>query len=229
MRVQIRRIGVVVPAHNEEHVVGRCLEAIGAAAASVSVPVSVVVVLDDCGDRTEQICRSFHVNVLEVRVQSVGVARHAGVSSLLSGVLDAESIWIANTDADSVVPPTWLRDQLKLANAGADVVVGTVGLTDREGRNPEGFAAVYEAGLTSRGEHAHVHGANFGIRASSYLRVGGFPPLALHEDRSLLARLATSDVAVVRSSWIRVLTSARLKGRCEGGFASALHRSALPT
>jgi hypothetical protein len=67
-----------------------------------------------------------------------------------------------------------------------------------------------------------VHGANFGIRASSYLRVGGFPPFSLHEDRSLLARLATSDVAIVRSARIRVATSGRLWGRCEGGFASTL-------
>ena len=229
MRDPIRRVGVVVPAHNEERVVARCLAAIRTAMGSVSVPVSVLVVLDDCRDRTERICRSFEVDVLKVRARSVGVARHAGISRLLAGVMDAESIWVANTDADSVVPPTWLRDQLKLAHTGADVVVGTVGLTDQEGMRSKQFEDLYNAGLNSRGEHTHVHGANFGIRASSYLRVGGFPPLALHEDRSLLTRLAGSDIAVVRSSWIRVVTSSRLKGRCEGGFASALRNLSLAT
>ena len=229
MKGPIRRVGVVVPAHNEERVMGRCLAAIRAATASVSVPVSTLVVLDDCCDRTERICRSFQVDVLGVQAQSVGVARHTGISRLLSGVMDAESIWVANTDADSVVPPTWLRDQLTLAHTGADVVVGTVGLTDHEGMSSKQFEDLYNAGLTSTGEHAHVHGANFGIRASSYLRVGGFPPLAVHEDRSLLARLAGSDIAVVRSSWIRVATSSRLKGRCEGGFASTLRNLSLAT
>lgn len=208
---------------------GRCLAAIGAAAEAVSVPVSALVVLDACRDRTERICRSFPVDVLEVQARSVGVARHAGICGLLSGVMDAESIWIANTDADSVVPPTWLRDQLDLAEAGADVVVGTVGLTDHEDGIPARFEDLYEAGLTSRGEHAHVHGANFGIRASSYLRVGGFPPLPLNEDRSLLARLAASDVAIVRSSRIRVATSARIRGRCDGGFASTMRNLSLAT
>ena len=229
MTAPIRRVGVVVPAHNEERVVGRCLAAVGRAARAVSVPVSVLVVLDDCGDRTEQICRSFAVDVLVVHARSVGVARHAGVCSLLAGVMDAESIWISNTDADSVVPSTWLRDQLDLGAAGADVVVGTVGLTDHGNPVPRRFKDLYNAGLDRRAEHAHVHGANFGIRASSYLRVGGFPPVALHEDRSLLERLDASEVAVVRSSRIRVTTSARLRGRCDGGFASTLHKLTLAT
>ncbi len=207
----------------------RCLAAIGSAVQQISVPVSALVVLDDCHDRTSHICRSFPVDVLEVQARSVGVARHAGICRLLSGVMDSESIWIANTDADSVVPPMWLRDQLGLAASGADVVVGTVGLTDNEDGIRRRFEDLYGAGFKGRGEHTHVHGANFGIRASSYLRVGGFPPLALHEDRSLLARLATSDIAIVRSSQIRVDTSARLRGRCEGGFASTLRGRSLAT
>ena len=54
MSTAIRRIGVVVPAHNEEMVVARCLDSIGRAARAVSLPVTVMVVLDDCGDRTER-------------------------------------------------------------------------------------------------------------------------------------------------------------------------------
>ena len=35
-------------------------------------------------------------------------------------------MWIANTDADTVVPPTWLTTQLRWADSGHDVVIGTV-------------------------------------------------------------------------------------------------------
>jgi cellulose synthase/poly-beta-1,6-N-acetylglucosamine synthase-like glycosyltransferase len=152
----------------------------------------------------------------------VGVARHAGIASFLSGVGETESIWIANTDADSVVPSTWLLDQIRVAETGADVVVGTVRLADETGRVGRNFSAAYAAGLRSRGGHSHVHGANVGFRAGAYLEVGGFPPLAVHEDRSLLRRLEAAGAVIARSSRLRVETSGRLVGRCTGGFASSL-------
>ena len=227
MSESIRRIGVVVPAHDEEMVVTRCLEALGHAARAVSLPVTILVVLDDCGDRTEQICRSFPVDVLAVNARAVGVARHVGVASLLSGAMDPATIWISNTDADSVAPVTWLRDQLDLASCGADVVVGTVGLSDEDSHLGRNFKARYSLGVSHGDRHAHVHGANFAFRGSAYLNVGGFPPLAVHEDRSLLRRLEASGAIVVRSTRIRVETSARLVGRCEGGFATALRQLSI--
>ena len=220
----IRRIGVVVPAHDEETRVRRCIEALSRAAQAVSVPVTVMVVLDDCSDRTEQVCRSLPVDILAVKARAVGVARHAGITSLLSGAMDLGTIWISNTDADSVVPITWLRNQLELASSGADVVVGTVGLFDEENQLGKGFRDMYSLGVCPSAGHAHVHGANFAFRASAYLNVGGFPPLAVHEDRSLLQRLESSGAMVVRSTRIRVQTSARLVGRCEGGFATVLRQ-----
>ena len=163
MSESIRRIGVVVPAHDEEMVVTRCLEALGHAARAVSLPVTILVVLDDCGDRTEQICRSFPVDVRAVNARAVGVARHVGVASLLSGAMDPATIWISNTDADSVVPVTWLRDQLDLASCGADVVVGTVGLSDEDSHLGRNFKARYSLDVSHGDRHAHVHGANFSV------------------------------------------------------------------
>ena len=157
----------------------------------------------------------------------MGVARHAGITALLSGMRDPATIWISNTDADSVVPVTWLRDQLDLASSGADVVVGTVGLSDEESHLGRDFGPRIRWASAEAIGHAHVHGANLGCRASAYLDVGGFPPLAVHEDRSLLRRLDASGVTVVRSTRIRVETSARLVGRCEGGFATALRQLSI--
>jgi cellulose synthase/poly-beta-1,6-N-acetylglucosamine synthase-like glycosyltransferase len=227
MSTPIRRVGVVIPAHNEEMLVGDCLAAVSRAARAVSLPVAVMVVLDDCVDRTEEICRSFSADTISVRARSVGVARHAGVSTLLSGVTDPATIWISNTDADTVVPLTWLRDQLALASLGADVVVGTVGLSHEDGHLGRTFKATYGMGVGRSVGHAHVHGANFGVRASAYLDVGGFPPLPVHEDRCLLRRLDGSGATVVRSTRIRVETSARLVGRCDGGFATALRQLSI--
>jgi glycosyltransferase involved in cell wall biosynthesis len=227
MSVPIRRIGVVVPAHNEELRVARCIESIGRAAEKAPVPVTVVMVLDHCGDRTERICRSFPVSVLPVRARSVGVARHVGASVLLSGVTDTNAIWLSNTDADSVVPSNWLRDQLVLASAGADAVVGTVRLSDEASVLDSHFKGSYALGFHRDRDHSHVHGANLGVRGSAYQNVGGFPPIPVHEDRSLLRRLDASGAMVVRSTRLQVQTSARLVGRCEGGFATTLKELTL--
>lgn len=227
MSMPIRRIGVVVPAHDEELVVARCLESVGRAAQAVPLPVTVMVVLDDCRDRTERICRSFPVEIMAVTARSVGVARHAGASALLSGVPDTDAIWLANTDADSVVPTAWLRDQLDLALAGADAVVGTVRLSEEENALARDFTAHYASRARRGRDHPHVHGANLGVRGSAYISVGGFPPLPVHEDRLLLRRLDASGATVTRSTRIRVQTSARLTGRCEGGFATALRQLAF--
>ncbi len=157
----------------------------------------------------------------------MGVARHVGASALLSGVADTDAIWLSNTDADSVVPTMWFRDQLDLALAGADAVVGTVALSDEESVLGRDFKASYALSVSRGRNHSHVHGANLGVRGSAYLNVGGFPPLAVHEDRLLLRRLDASGATVIRSTRIRVQTSARLIGRCERGFATALRQLAL--
>ena len=39
--------------------------------------------------------------------------------------------------------------------------------------------------------HGHVHGANLGVRADAYWRVGGFRPLHVGEDVDLVSRLVT--------------------------------------
>jgi len=53
-------VGVVIPAHNEQAVIGRCLESIVATAGSRGVAdVRVVVVANGCQDRTAEVARSY--------------------------------------------------------------------------------------------------------------------------------------------------------------------------
>ena len=59
----------------------------------------------------------------------LGRARRAGVAAGLavtSAGRPLERTWVASTDADSVVPAHWLTSQLAAADAGADLVLGTV-------------------------------------------------------------------------------------------------------
>ena len=70
--------------------------------------------------------------------------------------------------------------------------------------------------------HGHVHGANLGVRADAYLAVGGFAPLAVHEDVGLVARLRDAGHPWVATDRCRVRTSGRTESRVDGGFATFL-------
>jgi glycosyltransferase involved in cell wall biosynthesis len=222
--VGIEVAGVVVPAHNEETLLAACLIAVRQAAATVSVPVHVLVVADACTDRTASVARACGARVVRIRARNVGAARAAGMAELLrlTAASDPSAVWLATTDADTVVPPGWLQRQLRYASQGWDVVLGTVTVADWDGHPPHvtaAFDALYEFGA---GPHPHVHGANFGIRSSAYLAAGGFRSLRTAEDHALLAAATEAGCSVLQASDITVETSARRRARAPQGFSHLL-------
>jgi glycosyltransferase involved in cell wall biosynthesis len=220
----IEAAGVVVPAHNEEALLPACLVALRRAVNAVGIPVQVLVVADTCTDQTAVIARACGASVLSIRARNVGAVRAAGMTELLrlTAGRDPAAFWLATTDADTVVPPGWLRRQLSYAARGWDVVLGTVEVTDWDEHPPHvpaAFDALYEFGA---GPHPHVHGANLGIRASAYLTVGGFRPLRTAEDHALLAAATEAGCPVVQASDLTVQTSGRRQPRAPHGFGHLL-------
>lgn len=220
----IRTVGVVVPAHDEEALLPGCLAALQRAARLAAAPVRLLVVADACTDQTVRRAREAGAAVAEIQARSVGAARAAGMRAVLSRLpgTDPADVWLATTDADTLVPPGWLARQLGYARQGWDVVLGTVTVTDWDGRPPHAaaaFAAHYRHG---NGPHPHVHGANFGIRASAYLAAGGFRALRTAEDRALLHALRAVGSTTVRAADIAVQTSARRQARAPRGFSHLL-------
>lgn len=225
----IRAVAVVIPARNEEALIGRCLESVLAAAELCSVPVHVTVVADACTDRTAEIAHGFEgVHVLDVTEANVGRARAVGVTWAMHRARVATStLWIANTDADSVVPPNWIADQIELGARGTDLVIGTV-RPDFDDLSPEQIAA-WHTGHVPGKPNGHVHGANLGIRGSVYEAAKGFAPLAEHEDVDLVARCAALGCVTLASDDFEVRTSGRQYGRTEGGYARYLREELLNT
>lgn len=216
--------GVVVPAHNEEKHLPACLAALRQAAGSVRIPVHLLVVADACTDETAAVAAARGARVIGIGARNVGAARAAGMAGLLRRAADTDlaAVWLATTDADTVVPPGWLRRQLSYADQGWDMVLGTVTVTDWDEHPPHIpalFAAMYEFG---EGPHPHVHGANLGIRASAYLAAGGFKPLPTAEDHALMAAATEAGCRVLQASDITVETSARRRTRAPRGFSHAL-------
>ncbi|MHB8394195.1 MAG: glycosyltransferase family 2 protein [Candidatus Dormibacteria bacterium] len=218
----ISLVGVIVPAHNEEALLGVCLDSIDRAVSRFDLPTLIVVVLDSCTDNTAAVVAARpRVRAVNVAVHNVGRARARGFQAILrltKGV-DPGSLWFATTDADGTVPEQWLAFQVDQANRGVEVVLGTVRVNDWGERPPQlarRFAAQYGGG----DEHAHVHGANLGISAAAYLAAGGWPPLATAEDHAL-ARLVDQR-RVLRTAAIPVTTSSRSDSRAPRGFAGYL-------
>ena len=231
----IGQVAVVVPVHNEEQHLARALAGIRAAANALQarqpdVGVKIAVVLDACTDNSLEIAARVaaadtRITLLEVAFRSVGKSRRAGIETLLAACplsTDAASprLWLANTDADSCVPVNWLLRQLELADAGADVVLGSVE-PDPDGMDPE-ILRRWHARHPFEEDHAHVYGANFGVRASAYGLSGGFPRQRSHEDRALVENLRRCGFAVTATDSIRVLTSGRIHARAPHGFGAYL-------
>jgi len=222
----VRHMVVVIPARDEQALVARCLSSVIAAGRYLrsrhpAIGVSIVLVADDCTDDTSLIARGFDdVSVIDIDAGNVGVARATGVHAALAAVsVPTSEVWIANTDADSVVPRRWLVEQLRQARHGADLVVGTV--------RPE-FADLTEeqvrawSARRTAAPNGHVHGANLGVGADVYLAAGGFEPIAEHEDVGLAERCVRAGATMVATARCEVTTSGRPVGRTPGGYASYL-------
>ena len=141
----------MVPAHNEETLLPACLMALQRAVYAVSIPVRILVVADSCTDQTAVVARACGASVIGIRARNVGAARAAGMAELLrlTASRDPAAIWLATTDADTVVPPAWLGRQFGYAGQGWDVVLGTVAVTDwaeHSPHTPAAFAAMYGPG-----------------------------------------------------------------------------------
>jgi glycosyltransferase involved in cell wall biosynthesis len=208
-------IGVVIPVHDEEKVLGDCLEAVRWAAMDPLLdaePVEVVVALDACADRSAAIAIQHKAQIVSLNARCVGAARALGASL----ALDYGARWIAFTDADTIVPPNWLSAQLDLY---ADATCGQVSIEDWSG-HPPGVRERYLKDYST--DSRHIHGANLGVSAAAYQHIGGFAALKLGEDVALVSSLLESKADVRFAGPPRVSTSARWESTIEGGFASVL-------
>lgn len=212
----IGRVVVVIPAHDERECIRACVDSVLAAAGRVDEPVTVRVVLDACTDGTGERVPD-GAETREVAVRNVGAARAAGIDAADLGA----DVWLAHTDADTVVGADWLRRQLGHAAAGADAVAGTIRVRDWSPR-PDGVGDLHDRGYTHAAGHGHIHGANLGVRGSAYAAAGGFRPLPESEDVDLVRRLGAAAATVVWAADCPVETSARVSRRTGGGFSGYL-------
>ena len=220
----LKAMVAVVPAHNEQGHLSACLASIAVAAQQVLIPVTVIVVLDDCTDHSARFIPP-GARTVTICARNVGAARAAGFHA---GAQHAgPNTWLACTDADTTVAPRWLSRRRDHHHAGATAVLGTVEVDWQHHHliTQRRYTRRYhQTSPPNHGHgHGHVHGANLGVRAVVHWHVGGFASLPVDEDVDLVDRLLAADIPIVWDDANPVLTSDGPNPRAAGGFGDHLH------
>jgi peptidoglycan/xylan/chitin deacetylase (PgdA/CDA1 family)/GT2 family glycosyltransferase len=198
-------VSIVVPAHNEEALLPRCLDAL--LAQDYSGPLEILVIDNASTDRTAALARRPGIRLLHEPVRDYS---HA----LICGFSHATGEIIALTDADTVVPRDWVsRLTAEYERDPQTVAVGGDVIFERPNWKGWLLARLLVPAFTwfdrRDADGPHLWGANFSVRRTAFDRIGGWnPQFSLQVDSEISERLnAVGRVAIVDS--IQVRTSCR--------------------
>jgi glycosyltransferase involved in cell wall biosynthesis len=158
-------LSFIVPAHNEEVWIGRCISAIRSALESIHEPYEIIVVDDASSDATASIGRQQGAQVIRVEHRQISGTRNAGARQAHGDVLFF-------VDADTLVNAPAIQSALRSVRAGA---VGGGCFPRFEGWLPlwvRLFVPVLER--LSRWWHFLPSGACLYCTRSAFERTGGF-------------------------------------------------------
>jgi glycosyltransferase involved in cell wall biosynthesis len=219
------KISFVIPAHNEEKYLGRCLKSLEQALAGFEYKTEVVVVNNASDDRTKEVALSFPwVKVIDEPQKGLPRARQAGY-------LASTGELIANIDADTILLEGWLETVINEFNRNKKLVAlsGPFIYYDLPVFSRALVKFYYFLGLISHlfnhfilGAGAMLQGGNFILRREALDQIKGFDSSIefYGEDTDIARRISK----VGRVKWtfkLPMYTSARrLKG--EGMLTMAI-------
>jgi len=105
-------ISFVIPAWNEEVLIGRTIRSLQAAVETLDHPCEIVVADDASDDRTAAIATTLGVRVVHCNNRQIAATRNAGARAAVGDRL-------VFVDADTVVPPEVVRETLAAFDSGA--------------------------------------------------------------------------------------------------------------
>jgi len=163
-------ISVVLPAFNEEKLIGRCLESL--TNQDFSLPYEIIMVNNNSTDQTETIAKSFtQVKLITEVVQGVVQARQRGL-------IEAQADIVVSADCDCVYPPMWLTN---LYRHFADSLVVAAGGPAIAETNPWWAHLIYKWGYRlvafiykKLGKVIYLGGYNFAFSKNVFLKSGGY-------------------------------------------------------
>jgi glycosyltransferase involved in cell wall biosynthesis len=105
-------ISFIVPAYNEEALIGQTVEAINRAAQRLAEPCEVIVTDDASSDQTASIAEAHGARVIKVHLRQIAAARNAGARQ-------AHGQMLIFVDADTLVSEAVVRAAVDAMNRGA--------------------------------------------------------------------------------------------------------------
>ena len=197
-------ISFIVPAHNEEQLLGRTLEALHAAAQDVDVAYELIVVDDASNDRTAEIAGAAGARVITVNHQQIARARNAGAAAAAGDLL-------VFVDADTIINARTLRATIAEVDHGA---VGGGALLSFDDPMPLSMRALAATVAVGMRVGRMAAGAYLFCTAPAFKVVGGFDETLFATEELTMSRALrkAGRIVILRE---RVLTSGR-KARTHG-------------
>lgn len=208
-------ISVVIPAYNEERLIGQCLDAF--ARQRTRRAFEVIVVDNASTDRTARIVRSY---ASRIPVRVVSEPRKGRGQARKTGFENAQGDIIASTDADTVVPANWIETIAKTFERNRSLVgiTGTVRILDCDTVTNKMVNVLQPAMMRVGAAVVHyqlLNGFNFAVRAEAYRQSGGFDAsLAGMEDYDLARKIGK----VGKTAFVPSLTVTFSGRRFKQGF-----------
>jgi glycosyltransferase involved in cell wall biosynthesis len=157
-------ISFIIPAHNEENWIGKCLDSIRSTMASVSEPYEMIVVDDASTDSTRQIARRMGALILSVAHRKISAVRNAGARTAAGEVL----FFI---DADTQATQEAVRAALVAMRSGA---VGGGCIPDLDGPVPLWARIIHFVACKAGRLIRLVGGCFLFCTRQAYAETGGF-------------------------------------------------------
>lgn len=202
------RVSLVIPAYNEEHHIGACLEAI---AAQTEQPFEVILVDNNCTDDTATIARTYpFVQVVREPQQGLVAARDCGFNAARGDI-------IGRIDADTLLSPTWVAEVRTSFERQPDMHAVSGSITYYDIPFPDFFRRVdlffrrYLARNLSHRRELFLYGGNMAMRRDAWEAVRGTlcHNDKFHEDMDLAAHMAGGQFDVRFEPTLHVGVSVR--------------------
>lgn len=208
------KVSVVIPAYNEEKMIGRCLASL---MAQVEAPLEIIVVDNNCEDSTAEIARSLGARVVHEPEQGMTPARNRGFE-------EAHGDIIARCDADTVMPGDWVKKIRENFESGQiDALAGPVAYINSSFLPPtplfSRFLFKFVKAVTLGRQQ--MLGPNMSLTKDMWLRVRDIahtPDHIVHEDLDLSLKLQRRGGRMGYDPTLVVETSARRMEDNAGSF-----------
>jgi peptidoglycan/xylan/chitin deacetylase (PgdA/CDA1 family) len=199
------RVSVIIPAYNEEAMIGCTLESLSKQDYEGSI--EIIVVDNNSTDGTAAAAGAWDVRV-------VRESRKGYIYALIRGFECASGDILVTTDADTVLPRNWISTLARTFEEDAQVVAagGGIEFYDANWKGRLFAACILPIALSYDRlcfSYPHLWGANMAVRRSAFIKAGGWTgKFNLHADADLSRRMAQVGKVKMLNS-LKVSTSAR--------------------